>query len=109
MCSPPSQFFPSVFNKYITSSETCRKDIAREWDIYQRCQYIKCYFASSILYLLSQNCWVKNVYDRSVGCKIYIMEHARYEYDRAKLGNCGEIFVQVLKGMIISRVPNMNI
>jgi hypothetical protein len=26
-----------------------------------------------------RNCWVQNVYDGSIGCKMYIMKHAGHE------------------------------
>jgi hypothetical protein len=48
LCPPPS-------NKYITSPETCRKDLASKWDIYHRCEYITFIFCHGI-----------------VGCKMYM-------------------------------------
>jgi hypothetical protein len=40
-----------------------------ELSIYQR------FFSVFYTYLLSHNCWVQNVYDRSVECEMYVTKH----------------------------------
>jgi hypothetical protein len=49
LCPPPSNFFPSICNKYTTSLETYKKYLARKWNIYYRFEYIGPSFPSSIL------------------------------------------------------------